>query len=108
MREAVYATIKQWIIEGVVHPGEKLTDADLAPKLGVSRTPVREAFRRLDDEGLLQTARNRWTRVSEIDVQQAEHIYPIVWSLESLAASLACPRLEPPDYEAMKNANLEL
>jgi DNA-binding GntR family transcriptional regulator len=108
MREEVYETIKKWIVEGVLHPGEKLTDAELATQLGVSRTPVREAFRRLDDEGLLQTARNRWTRVSEIDVEQAEHIYPIVWSLESLAASIAYPKMESEDFEAMSAANLDL
>lgn len=108
MREEVYGTIQRWIVEGTLQPGEKLTDGELALRLGVSRTPVREAFRRLEDEGLVETARNRWTRVASIDTEQAEHIYSIVCALESLAASLACPRLRSTDVVAMEQAIRDL
>jgi DNA-binding GntR family transcriptional regulator len=108
LREEVYAFIKKWIVEGVLQPGERLSDGELTARLGVSRTPVREAFRRLEDEGLLETSRHRWTRVSPVDVEQAEHIYPVVWSLESLAAVHACPNLEDSDFAAMEAANEEL
>jgi DNA-binding GntR family transcriptional regulator len=108
LREEVYASIKKWIVEGVLQPGERLSDGELTERLGVSRTPVREAFRRLEDEGLLETSRNRWTRVSPVDVEQAEHIYPVVWSLESVAALYACPNFQDSDFAAMEAANAEL
>jgi DNA-binding GntR family transcriptional regulator len=108
MREEVYAAIKKWIIEGVLQPEEKVTDGELALQLGVSRTPVREALRRLEDEGLVETARNRWTRVSPIDLEQADHIYPIISSLEALAANIASQRLGSQDFTAMREANRDL
>jgi DNA-binding GntR family transcriptional regulator len=53
MREEVYSTLLMWIMEGELRPGEKLLDKELAEKMGVSRTPVREALRRLEDKGLV-------------------------------------------------------
>ena len=85
MRDEVYSTLLQWIMEGELRPGEKLLDTELAENLGVSRTPVREALRRLEDKALVEAAANRWTRVTKITVDAAELIYPIIWSLEPLA-----------------------
>lgn len=108
MREEVYASLREWILDGTLKPGEKLRDADLAEALGVSRMPVREAFRRLQDEGLVETSANRWTRVSFVDGEQAERIYPILFSLESLAISLAAPRLGEGELRLMSEANERL
>lgn len=108
IREEVYADLRQWIIDGTLKPGEKLRDAELAAALGVSRMPVREAFRRLEDEGLVETAANRWTRVSFVDVEQAKRIYPILFSLESLAISLAAPWLDKRALRLMQEANERL
>jgi DNA-binding GntR family transcriptional regulator len=105
MREEVYTSLRGWILDGTLRPGEKLRDAELAERLGVSRMPVREAFRRLEDEGLVETSANRWTRVSFVDVEQAKSIYPILISLESLAISLAAPRLGRPELRLMSEAN---
>ena len=58
----------------------------------MSRTPVREALRKLEDEGLVETSANRWTRVAPIDIQDAESIYPIIQKLEELALVLAFSR----------------
>jgi DNA-binding GntR family transcriptional regulator len=66
MRDDVYSRLRDWIITGTLEPGEKLRDADLAEQLGVSRTPVREALRRLEDEGLIETKQNAWTRVAPV------------------------------------------
>jgi DNA-binding GntR family transcriptional regulator len=108
LREEVYSTLREWIAEGVLEAGEKLKDHELAERLGVSRTPVREALRRLEDEGLVETAKNRWTRVSRLDLQDAERIYPIVSALEVLALELAFPKLTAKDWAAMRRANREL
>ncbi len=105
MREEVYETLLKWILQGVLAPGEKLSDNDLANHLGVSRTPVREALRRLEDKGLVVTAANRWTRVADITPGEAELIYPVIWSLEELALDFAMPRLTPGDLDEMERLN---
>jgi DNA-binding GntR family transcriptional regulator len=108
MREEVYRTILEWIMAGELRPGEKLIDTDLAENLGVSRTPVREALRRLADKGLVETSASRWTRVTNISVEEAESIYPIIWQLEDLAIEMALPRITQSDLEKMRLSNLEL
>lgn len=108
IREKVYDAILGWIMEGVLRPGEKMSDASLAEHLGVSRTPVREALRRLEDKGLVETAANRWTRVAPISLEEAGMIYPILWSLENLALEEAINGLTETDLAAMKEANARL
>lgn len=108
VRDEVYAKVRGWIVDGTLEPEEKLRDADLAEAMGVSRMPVREALRRLEDEGFVQTAANRWTRVAPLDFDEASDLYPILWSLESLAISLAKERLEADDLRAMHAANARL
>ncbi len=108
VREQVYLRLLDWIVHGVLQPGEKVRDIDLAQRLGVSRTPVREALRRLEDEGFVQTAVNRWTRVSPVNVAEARRLYPIIWSLESLAIRAASREFTMADREAMQQANRRL
>ena len=105
MREEVYKILLTWILEGELRPGEKLLDKELAESMGVSRTPVREAFRRLEDKGLVESAANRWTRVSDVSVREPERIYPIIWTLEELAVSYAIGALNPEDFRKMARAN---
>jgi DNA-binding GntR family transcriptional regulator len=108
IREQAYVTLRDWIVDGVLKPGEQLRDQALAEKLGTSRTPVREALRRLEDEGLVVTSINRWTRVSSLDMDEAQRIYPILWTLEPLAMQLAAPNLTPADLQEMAETNAEL
>ena len=108
MREEVYKTLLTWIMEGELRPGEKLLDKELAESMGVSRTPVREALRRLEDKDLVESSANRWTRVSEVSIREPEKIYPIIWSLEELALSLAIERLTKDDFKKMDKANVAL
>ncbi len=105
MREEVYEKLLTWIMEGNLYPGEKLVDKDLAETMGVSRTPVREALRRLEDKGLVESSASRWTRVSKISHDEPEMIYPLIWTLEELAASMAMGHLTPEDYKEMTQAN---
>jgi DNA-binding GntR family transcriptional regulator len=65
--DEVYAALGEAILDGRLRPGERLRDVDLAERLGVSRTPVREALQRLERSGLVEVSANRWTRVSVPD-----------------------------------------
>jgi DNA-binding GntR family transcriptional regulator len=105
MRDKVYNTLLEWITEGVLKPGEKLLDKELAESLGVSRTPVREALGRLEEKALVEASANRWTRVARISMDEADLIYPIIWTLETLAASLALADLSDGDLREMEAAN---
>ena len=104
-REEVYGRLRAWIIDGRLRPGELLRDQDIAATVGVSRTPVREALRRLEDEGLVETALNRWTRMAPIDVEKAAEIYAIVEALELFALGTAIKRLTAQDITRMREAN---
>jgi DNA-binding GntR family transcriptional regulator len=108
MREEVYNTILSWIVEGKLCPGEKLLDKELAESMGVSRTPVREALRRLEDKNLVESSANRWTRVAEVSVKESEKIYPIIWTMEELAVAEAIELLTVDDFKKMEQANLAL
>ena len=108
MRDDVYQSLRMWIVSGELKPGEKLKDKELAAHLGVSRTPVRESLRRLEDEGLVETSPNRWTRVALVSKKDAEDIYPIIQQLELLALSLAFPSLTERHVDEMRNLNAQL
>lgn len=105
IRDDVYKSLLEWIIKGDLEPGEKLKDKELAAQLGVSRTPVREALRKLEDEGLVETAANRWTRVAPITLRDAECIYPIIQALEGLALAFAFPNISAQHIRCLQTAN---
>lgn len=105
IRDEIYRTVCEWIITGVLRPGEILRDKEIAERLGVSRTPVREALQRLKVEGFVQTESNRWTRVAPIDVAAVGEIYQVVGALESVAILAAGPHLASEDLDAMAEAN---
>jgi DNA-binding GntR family transcriptional regulator len=104
-RDEAYRRLVQWVIDGTLRPGEVLRDHDIAATLGVSRTPVREALRRLEDEGLVETALNRWTRVAALDLTRVAEVYSIIEVLEVLALELAFPKIAGHDLERMTDAN---
>lgn len=108
IRDAVYEKLLNWIMEGTLRPGEKIVDKELAEHMGVSRTPVREAIQRLEDKGFVESAANRWTRVSEIPPEEPEMIYPIIWTLEKLALSIAIHTMTEEDFTRMEEANTAL
>jgi DNA-binding GntR family transcriptional regulator len=108
MRDKVYDTLLEWIIQGDLQQGEKLLDKELAENLGVSRTPVREALRRLEDKKLVEASASRWTRVAKISRSEAELFYPIIWTLETLVVSMAMDHITADDVYAMETANRHL
>lgn len=102
-RDEAYEKIRVWIIDGTLRPGEVLRDQEIAQLLGVSRTPIREALRRLEDEGFVETALNRWTRVAPLDLRKAMEIYGVLEALEVFALENA--RLTPQDLENLAATN---
>lgn len=87
----VYAALKQAIVAGELMPGEALGEAELSERLGVSRTPVREAVQRLARDGLVVSQRRRWV-VRRHSVTEIEDIYQVRAALEAHAAYLAAVR----------------
>ena len=108
VREEAYLKLRNWIVEGRLEPGQKLRDKDLAQQMGVSRTPIREALLRLEEEGLIQTKPNSSTLVCPIDSHNALHLFSIVWSLEKLALEQAFTSITTKDIQTMIEANEKL
>ncbi len=88
-REKVLTTVRNWIVEGELAPGEIIRDAEIAQALNVSRTPVREALLQLRAESLVEMKPKGWTQVKLLDQREAEKLLPVVIDLEALAARLA-------------------
>lgn len=108
LRERVYRALRDALVAGELSPGERLRDQDLAARLGVSRTPVREALQRLEDEGLVETAPRALTRVAPLDALAAREAFPVVAALHALATRHGVSRLTSADIAAMRGANDEL
>src|SRR5579863_2381139 len=86
LRQRVYEALRDAIVCGDLAPDQRLRDHELAAHLGVSRTPVREALQRLEDEGLVATAPRASTRVTPLDARAAREAFPVVATLHALAA----------------------
>jgi DNA-binding GntR family transcriptional regulator len=99
----VQRTVAQWIFQGELTAGQKLTEQEVAERLGVSRGPVREAFRALADVGLLQIEQNRGAFVRKIDFDEAVEIHDIYSALEELAARTATRRLSGTQIGELKS-----
>ncbi|KEQ21761.1 GntR family transcriptional regulator [Paenibacillus tyrfis] len=104
-KERALSEIQRWIIDGTLHPGEKLLDADLAEALGVSRTPVREALQLLEAQGLVELHPGKETRVKLIEKDDILKMYPTLASLHALAAEQAAPFVLPGHIEQLKELN---
>jgi DNA-binding GntR family transcriptional regulator len=105
LRDTAYAAIRRAITDGTLEPGERLRDPELCAWLGLSRTPVREALARLEDEGLVETLPQRLTRVTPLDRRDARDAFPVAAALHALATELAVPVLAPADHAALEAAN---
>lgn len=104
-RDEAYLKIRDWIIQGRFQPGMKLRDKELAEKMGISRTPIREALLKLENEGLVITKPNSSTIVSPIDFEGAEHLYSIVWTLEVLALRQSFEKIDETLIKSMIEIN---
>ena len=107
LREKVFRVIREGILEGKYKPGEALREATIAKELNVSRTPVREAIRQLELEGLVQSIPNKETVVRGVSEEDVQDIFMIRGRLEGMAARLAAERITPQELEELKEV-LEL
>ena len=107
LRNDVYQSIRDAIIDGTFAPGERLRDPELESWLGVSRTPIREALLRLERAGLIVSQPGRATMVAPEDPMATSNARQVVAAMHELAARLAVPLLGPDQLSAMVVANAE-
>ena len=98
----VQRELERRILGGELPPGAKLNEADLAAELRVSRGPVREAFRALDQTGLVRTEKNRGVFVRQVSLEEANEIYEVRAALEGLIGRLAAKRIQPAQVEKIR------
>ncbi len=104
LREVVFNTLRQAIIQGEFQPGERLMEVTLANKLGVSRTPVREAIRMLELEGLVVMIPRKGAEVANITVKDLKDALEVRMAMEALSVKLACERIDEAGKEELKDA----
>ena len=104
LRDVVFNTLRQAILRGELKPGERLMEIQLANKLGVSRTPIREAIRKLELEGLVLMIPRRGAEVAEITEQNLRDVLEVREALEELSVKLACEHATQAQIEEMKQA----
>ena len=93
LRDVVFNTLRQAILKGELEPGERLMEIQLSERLGVSRTPIREAIRKLELEGLVLMIPRKGAEVAKISETSLREVLEVRRSLEELAAELACQRI---------------
>ena len=107
LRDVVFNTLRQAILKGELKPGERLMEIQLANKLGVSRTPVREAIRKLELEGLVLMIPRKGAEVAEITRQDMEDVLEVRTALEELAVKDARDHITDAQLSELKKASNE-
>ncbi len=108
LSQDIAESIKSAIIKGGLKPGERIPEGDLASSMGISRTPLREAFRKLENEGFIEIIPRKGAVVSGMDPEEVYDLYEIKSTLEGLAARLACAKIGEKDIRKLKRINGEL
>lgn len=93
LAERAQQQLRQMIVRGTLAPGERLVEPQLCERLGISRTPLREALKTLAAEGLVRLRHNRNAIVAPIDVQQLEHLFEVEAGIEGMAIAFATQRM---------------
>lgn len=104
LREVVFRTLRQAILKGELKPGERLLELHLADRLGVSRTPIREAIRMLELEGLVLMIPRRGAEVAKISHKNLQDTLEVRGALEELATDLACQRISDEELRELSAA----
>lgn len=104
LRDVVFNTLRQAILSGEIEPGERLMEIHLANKLGVSRTPIREAIRKLELEGLVIMNPRRGAEVAQITEKSMQDVLEVRKALDILCVELACERISEEELSALKTA----
>lgn len=104
LRDVVFRTLRQSILMGELKPGERLMEIHLANRLGVSRTPIREAIRMLELEGLVTMIPRRGAEVAQITEKNLRDVLEVRRALDALAVELACERITDEEKKALAAA----
>lgn len=108
LREVVFQTLRNAIIRGELKPGERLLEVQLAESLGVSRTPIREAIRKLELEGLVVMTPRKGAQVAAITAKDLTDVLEIRRVLEGLAVELACRKRKPEDIASLEELHTRM
>ena len=107
LREVVFNNLRDAILKGQLKPGERLLENHLADKLGVSRTPVREALRMLEQENLVELIPRRGSQVLDISAEDIKNILEIRSALEVVSIRHACQKMDNDSLKELKKHNAE-
>lgn len=105
LRELVYEELRNLILSGDIKPGTRMMEIELADSMGVSRTPIREAIRKLEKEGLVTIEPRKGAYVSSISMEDIVDILEVRGTLEGLAATLAASRIKKEELKKLKEAS---
>lgn len=104
LRDVVFNTLRQAILRGELKPGERLMEIQLANKLGVSRTPIREAIRKLELEGLVLMIPRKGAEVADITEKSLKDVLEVRRALEELSVKLTCDRITKEEMRELETA----
>lgn len=104
LRDVVFNTLRQAILTGELKPGERLMEIHLADRLGVSRTPIREAIRKLELEGLVVMIPRKGAQVAKITEKNLNDVLEVRRALDTLAVRLACKRMDDTYKKQLREA----
>ena len=108
LHQDAVAELRKMIVSGEFLPGERLREVAVSQRLGMSRTPLREAFRTLAAEGLVNLLPNRSVVVSELDPTEAADVFALLGSMEALAAQQSCKRMTDEEIAEMGRLQAEM
>lgn len=108
LREMVFESLREAIIQGRLKPGERLMEIQLAEEMGVSRTPVREAIRKLELEGFVVMIPRKGAYVAGISVKDIVDVFEVRAALEALAAGLAAERITADEIEDLERSLVKI
>jgi len=108
LREKILETMREAIIKGTLKPGEKVAEPELAERFGISRTPIREAFRQLESEGYLTVIPRKGAVVTGLSERDVEEFYAIKSILEGYAARMAAEKLTEKEIQRLETINERL
>lgn len=108
IRDEVYEILLDWIVTGTLRADQQIRDKEISKQLGVSRTPIREALLRLENEGFVQTKANSSTFVTPINYDEISHYYSIAYTLEKLAVEDMFTKITNQHLKKMEIVNQEM
>jgi len=108
LREKILETIREAILKGDLKPGEKVAEPELAEQFGISRTPIREAFRQLESEGYLTVVPRKGAVVAALSERDVQEFYEVKSILEGYAAELAAENLSDKELAKLESINERL